>query len=459
MNMKIRTKLTLLYASLTAVVILLFACAVYYAAHNSREIEFYQALKKEAITKANVLLNAKVDAQILQKIYLNNRETLNEVEVAVYDSLFQLIYHDAVEIDLVKETEEMIMDILKKGEVRVSDEKFQAVGITFLHQGRTYVVTAAAYDEYGFNKLTALRNILGVSWMASMLVLFAVGRYYAGKVLEPIRSMVEGVNEITANNLNLRVPSGHDSRDELTELADTFNQMLDRLEASFDAQKQFVSNISHEIRTPLAAMMAEITLALNSGKSSPANQQTMANILDDAKKMARLSNNLLDLAKASYDVTQIHFQEVRVDETLLDASEQVMKQNPGYKVAICYGQAASENSLPALKANEYLLKVAWANLIENGCKFSSTQNVEVFIETHPGSICIRFKDQGIGIAEEEMANLFSPFHRSAATRHLPGHGIGLSLTKKIIDLHQGSIGVTSRPGKGTVFTVTLPGIF
>ncbi|MCS7075003.1 MAG: two-component sensor histidine kinase, partial [Bacteroidia bacterium] len=114
--MKIRTQLTILFTVFTATILLVFACIIYFSAKENREKEFYSLLKKEALTKANLLFNAKIETQTLQNIYRNNREILNEVEVAIYDSSFTLLYHDAVDIDFVKETPEMITEVYQNNE-------------------------------------------------------------------------------------------------------------------------------------------------------------------------------------------------------------------------------------------------------------------------------------------------------------------------------------------------------
>lgn len=106
--MKIRSKLTLRYTGVTAVVFLGLLSAIYFFSERSRNREFFRDLKSEGITKANLFLKNQVDAVTMQSIYLNNREFINEVEVAVYDTSFQLLYHDAKQIDLVKETPEMM---------------------------------------------------------------------------------------------------------------------------------------------------------------------------------------------------------------------------------------------------------------------------------------------------------------------------------------------------------------
>lgn len=126
--MKIRTRLIILFTLITAIILGLFATIIYLSAKENREIEFYQLLRKEAITKANLFLNAHVDKKILQDIYHNNRKILNEVEVAIYDTHFDLLYHDAVDIDFVKETKVMIDQIIHKGEIRFYQQGWQVVG-------------------------------------------------------------------------------------------------------------------------------------------------------------------------------------------------------------------------------------------------------------------------------------------------------------------------------------------
>jgi two-component system, OmpR family, sensor histidine kinase ArlS len=129
--MKIRTRISLIYTLLTAGIFLFFAGTIYYSAEKNREKEFFNALRKEALTKANLIADANVPAETLQKIYLKNREILDEVEVAIYNTHFELIYHDAVEIDFVKETETMLAEIMAEKSIEFFQEKWQVVGLLF----------------------------------------------------------------------------------------------------------------------------------------------------------------------------------------------------------------------------------------------------------------------------------------------------------------------------------------
>lgn len=453
--MKIRIKLTLLFSLITATLLLIFASIIYYSAKHNRDKEFYSLLKKEAITKANLFFKAKVPAQTLQQIYHNNSQTINEVEVAIYDKNFNLFYHDAVDIDFVKETPEMINQIYNKGEIKFHQGDWQVIGMTYLFKGNTYIVTAASYDLYGYNELSSLLKNTCIIFIFSIIFIFIAGYYFSKKAFQPVKDLNDKMNEISANHLNLRLDT-KPNKDELSELAITFNQMLIRLENSFEAQKHFVSNISHELRTPLAAIITELELSLTKNKTSEEYKIILQNSLSDAKKIAKLSNNLLDFAKANYDPSEITFKPIRIDEILIEACIQIQQANPEYNACLSFKNDVTFEKEFIINGNEYLLKVAFVNLIENGCKFSEDHLCKVFISFLHNIIQIEFRDNGIGISPKDIPNIFTPFYRGKNKEYTYGNGIGLSLTKKIICLHSGTITVNNNSDKGTTFILQLP---
>ncbi|MDQ0065255.1 HAMP domain-containing sensor histidine kinase [Chryseobacterium lathyri] len=455
--MKIRTQITLLFTLITVSILLLFAAIIYFSAKENREQEFYTVLKKEAETKANLFFKAQVDSRTLQNIYKNNRITINEVEVAIYNTSFQLLYHDAVSIDFVKETKEMINTIEKKGETQFYQKDWQVVGLRYSFEGKNYIVTAAAYDEYGYSKLNnLLKNSLLVLFL-SILFIFMAGWIFSKKVFKPVKEMTDKVNNISATNLYSRLNTKN-NKDEISELGNTFNGMLDRLENSFDAQKNFVSNISHELRTPLSAIISELELAIDKEQDNEAYKKAIKSSLNDAKKIVRLSNSLLDLAKASYDPSEIAFKVIRIDEVLLDAKHQVQQANTDYKIDLHFEHDIDNENQISINGNEYLLKVAFANLFENGCKFSRDKECIAYISFDNNEVLLQFKDKGIGISANDLHNIFTPFYRGENKQFTDGNGIGLSLTKKIVLLHKGKITVVSKPNTGTTFSVELPNL-
>lgn len=455
--MKIRTKLTFRYVALTATVFSLFVLAVYLFSETNRSKEFYNDLKKEAVTKANLFLGGRVDAMVMHSIYMNNREFIDEVEVAVYTRDFELLYHDAADIDLVKENQEMIDRIIAERSIEFYQNEYQVVGLLYPYNGVEYVITAAAYDGYGLAKLMGLTTLLMSIWIAGLVILTIVGYLLARSALSPVAQIVDDVEEITERNLEKRL-TVESPNDEIGELTETFNRMLDRLEKSFQSQKMFVSNVSHELRTPMAAFIMELELALLKERTTDEYKQTISQALEDARRLEKLSSGLLDLAKANYDPKQINMSEVRLDELLLDARDLVIKANSYYKVELLFDQDTDDDRMITVQGNEYLLKTAFINLIENNCKFSENTTSFIHISYFGENAILRFSDTGMGMSEEDMENMFDPFYRGTNKGKTPGHGIGMTLGRRIIDMHKGSLEVNSYTGEGTVFVVRLPHI-
>lgn len=453
--MQIKTRLTLLFTLIAATILLIFAAVIYYAAKESREREFYALLQKEAYTKVNLFLDAQVDKNTLQEIYHNNRKILNEVEVAIYSTDYNLLYHDAVDLDFVKETEKMLQEIRKKGKIEFYQDNWQVIGIVYPYRGQDFIVTAAAYDQYGYNKLEHLLQTMVVVFIFSMVIIYLAGRLFSTRVFAPINSMTEKARRISATNLDLRLASNH-TKDELSLLADTFNDMLDRLENSFDAQKSFVSHISHELRTPLAAIIAELELAGNKERTTTEYKHVINNTLSDAQKLVRLSNSLLDFAKASYDPTEIAFRPVRVDELLLDARQQVQQAEKTYKIDIHFSEDIEDENHISVNGNEYLLKVAFINLFENGCKFSPLRQSTVHVAFDAQDIILHFSDQGIGIPAEDLENIFLPFYRGENRQFADGNGIGLPLTKRLFYYTKASCPYNRSHRKGPALPFGFP---
>lgn len=454
--MKIRTALTLKNTLATAAVFLICLTAVYLVGEHTRSRTFYHTLEREAVTKAHLFLQNRVDARTMQEIYLNNRNFIDEVEVAVYTPDFRMLYHDAVRSDIVKEDSAMIARIRDRHRIEFRIGAYQAIGMLYRFEGAEYVVTAAAYDRYGHANLAELRTTLVVSFVIGVLLLFITGYLMARAALRPIRGIVREAGAITASGLDRRLPVKN-ARDELGELALTFNALLGRLETSFNSQKMFVSNVSHELRTPLAALIAELDLALQKERSGEHYREAMRHALHDARRMTKLVDGLLNLAKADYLQEQIRMEPIRLDELLLDVRSFILRAHPDYRIELLFEQEeADDERMITVEGNLHLLTIAFTNLIENNCKYSDDRFSCVHISYWDRWAILRFSDAGVGMTGEELRNLFTLFYRGGQESMAEGHGIGMALARKIVLLHRGRITAHSEPGQGTTFVVELP---
>ena len=212
--MKIRTALTLKNTGVTATVFLLCMAMIYLVSDHTRSKTFYHDLKSEAVTKAHLFLQNQVDARTMQSIYLNNKKFINEVEVAIYTTDFLMLYHDAIQNDIIKENREMIDRILHEKEIEFYVDKYQGIGMLYSFGGKNYIVTAAAYDGYGYDNLFELRNTLLVLFVIGLSLLFVSGYILARASLKPIRDIVREAETITAHHIDRRLPVKNE-KDEL----------------------------------------------------------------------------------------------------------------------------------------------------------------------------------------------------------------------------------------------------
>ena len=316
------------------------------------------------------------------------------------------------------------------------------------------VLEELLFPYAGFDMLRILNAKLVAIWVISFAILFVIGYFMARNALNPVSKIVKQVEKITASNLNQRVKT-ENPKDEIGELAATFNNTLDRLENSFESQKMFVSNVSHELRTPLAALIAELDISLRRERSNEDYKKVVENALVDARKIEKLSNGLMDLAKASYHINQIQMSEVRLDEILLDAGTMVMQACNEFTVNLIFDEANDDDRIATIFGNEYLLRTAFVNLIDNNCKFSKNHTSVVQIRFSGDTASIRFSDTGIGISSEDLNRIFQPFFRGENRQFAAGNGIGMTLVERIVKLHNGTIDVASQEGKGTMFTLTF----
>lgn len=454
--MKIRTALTLKYTCVTATIFLLCIVLIYLLSEHTRAQTFFRDLKSEGITKANLFLAGQVDAQTMQSVYFNNRKFINEVEVAVYTTDFRMLYHDAIHNDIVKETQQMINEILRQREIEFCIGKYQGIGMVYPYNGKEYIVTAAAYDGYGYVNLSGLQNTLLLLFIVGVTLLFLAGYYLARLSLRPIQNIVNEAETITALHIDRRLPVKNE-KDELGELCIAFNALLNRLEVSFNSQKQFVSNVSHELRTPLAALTTELDVSLQKERTCEQYRQAMQNMLHDAKRMTRLIDGLLNLAKADYCKQEISMRDVRLDELLLDVRQLILRAHPDYFIQLLFtSNDDDDDRLITTLGNPYLLNIAFANLIENNCKYSANRSSIVQISFHNRWSVVRMSDNGCGMSAEDRQQLFTLFYRGAKENTIEGHGIGMTLAHKIVKLHGGNIAVHSEKGRGTSFVVELP---
>lgn len=300
---------------------------------------------------------------------------------------------------------------------------------------------------------TLLWCVMGVStvvWLAAA----GAGRWLSRRALAPVTRMADAVRGITVNDLDERLPLPH-PRDELHELAASFNGLLTRLQESFERQKRFTGEASHQLRTPLSGMLGQIEVALRREREPKDYRHTLGTVHAQAERLRGIVEALLFLARADAEAGRPSPEPLELTRWL-NEHLQVWDTNPR-KVDLLVDAQLAEPLW--VSVHQVLLEQSVDNLIDNACKYSAAGTPIVLSLARTGqSAVLTVEDHGCGIAEEDLKHVFEPFFRSAEARRrgIGGVGLGLAVTARTVAAFGGRIEAHSQPGEGSRFSICLP---
>jgi len=291
------------------------------------------------------------------------------------------------------------------------------------------------------------------------LLLASVGGYFlARKSLAPVATMASQARGMGAANLHERLLVVN-QRDELGQLALSFNQLLERLEASFEQQRRFVADASHELRTPVAIVRGETEVTLSKADRSPAEyRETLGILRDESQRLARIIEDLFTLTRADAGQYSLDFRDGYLDELALGVLVRARSLALAKKITLC---PSIEADLP-IRADEALLGRMLLNLLDNAIKYSPAgSKVELTCRREEDHYRISVSDNGPGIPVEMRPKIFDRFFRvdkarSRAEGDTGGAGLGLSIARWIAEAHHGSLELSRCDRSGSTFSVVLP---
>jgi signal transduction histidine kinase len=453
MNITTQTKTSLLLLGSFLGIILMFSAFVYLSELRYPYEEFYKLLEIRATLFAKTELEDK-----LNKGVADLREEFFEKIPAEQD------YYIAIkpDKDYTQEAQaigvpsEFFEQVIKTGKARFNNDELFFKGIRYASSSNgDFVVIASASNYFEFSHNAYLKRTLYLAIALAFVFAFFISLYLSKYIFKPLRGITERVKQISSENLKLRLNSRNQS-DELRELVSTFNDMLDRIETSFETQNNFISNASHELRTPLTAIIGEADVSLSKIRKPDEYIETIKIILDEAEKLDLKTKALLFLAQTGFKGKAMRFDMVRIDQLLMDVKETIEKLNSKNKVLLDMSLLPQNPAKLKVKGNEQLLHLALSNIINNACKYSDYQIVNVSIGASDNKVIIVVKDVGIGIPNSELKYIYDPFFRASNTKNYEGYGIGLPLTNNIIRMHNGEILVSSILNKGTTVQINIP---
>jgi heavy metal sensor kinase len=296
-----------------------------------------------------------------------------------------------------------------------------------------------------------LAGVSAVVWILSGLA----ARWACRRALSPVSRMAEAAKRISTDALGDRLPVPA-ARDELHELAGSFNDLLSRVQDSFERQRRFTGEASHQLRTPLTAMLGQMEVALRRDRDPDEYRRVLTTAVAQAERLRRIVESLLFLARADAEARHPDLERVDLVPWLHDHLTESWSEHPRFadlRVEVPTGESATVYALPTL------LGQAVDNLLDNAFKYSDPgSHVSVVIARQEDAIIFAVEDRGPGIAAEDAARLFEPFFRSSEARRsgIAGVGLGLAIAARIVNVFGGRIGVEGRPGGGSRFLVRFP---
>jgi len=440
----IRTRLTLWYLAIIVILLLMFSSVAYFMLYYNLYNNLDNSLQNRAnslsgatmvIPRSNELLmsfdangtmtqqigGVTVDASKLsglitkavagQNTYLTATGTENQ-QVRLYATAFFNPFNGQPVVIVVGQTTTEITDVLH----------------TFI-----YVIVFA---------------------MVGVIVLAGLGGLFlAERALKPVQQITKTAQNIEGSDLSQRIDVKSD--DELGRLASTLNEMIGRLEESFNRQRQFTADASHELRTPLAIVQAEATLALSKERTPDDYRKSLETISQESDYMSSVISKLLFLARSDAGKEQLNFEGVELKELItgLSANIEVLAQDKEIKFAVDAKEELTVNG------DKVKLRQLFINILENAVRYTPADGlISVSLVKQESNAVVSISDTGIGIPPEHLPHIFERFYRvdKARARADGGVGLGLAIAKIIAESHKGTITVASEVGKGTTFTISLP---
>jgi len=336
---------------------------------------------------------------------------------------------------------------LGRNGARAATHRLTALGRSFL------IFSIAPLDSIAAD-LGVVRRVILLA-LPLLVGLAGIGGYLlATHSLAPLNWMAEQAREITGSSLNTRLEIGN-AAEELTVLAASFNELLARLDQSFESMRRFVADASHELRTPIAVIRGEADVALSHDRSAAEYRESLAIVLDESRRLSRLVDDLLNLARADAGRVKLEAQEFYFNELIAECcrSMQTLASASGITLE-CHSAGDVQ-----FRGDEGLLRRLVINLLDNAIRYTPPGGkVSAVLEADAAGARIQISDTGVGIPPEVAAHVFERFYRAdkARSRQNGGFGLGLAIVKWIAEAHNGTVELSRNSGPGTTFAVTLP---
>lgn len=289
-------------------------------------------------------------------------------------------------------------------------------------------------------------------FLALLFILAIAGFFTVKNITNSLTSLSDQMRLISSHNLDKHIQGIH-SKDEIGELAKSFNDLLDRLNGAFKREQQFIADVAHELKTPLATQRSGLEITLSKSRAVNEYRTAINEALQENSQISSTLKNVLDLAWSETPHEQKHMTQLNLSELLDELSDIALKMAVQKHIKV---NRVIQKDIQITGIKDKFAR-AILNIIENAIKYTPEQGTaSIKLVTIKNKAVISIEDTGPGIMEKDISHIFDRFYRGSKTDNVLGSGLGLAISKSIILLHKGDIKVKSIVGKGSTFTILLP---
>jgi two-component system sensor histidine kinase ArlS len=453
--MRIRNKI-LIYFSTTVTALMAISFTIIYILFSEyREEEFQQQQNEKIHTTIKLIEKFKQESATIS--YLLDQQDINDFydeKLLVYDSRKNLIFASLDSLDIVKA--ENILNKLSPSQkwIETKEENYDLIGIYAETENQDYYAVSKAYDAFGYAKMIFLRNVLVGIFLFITIVVFLISRFLSYKISRPITALAENLNRYDLSKENIDELKIEISSDELKQLTQRFNELLRRTHEAFLFQKHTIHHISHQLKTPISVLVSELERINNFATIEEVKPEIESQIIK-AKSLGGIINVLLEISKIESG-QQTQKQALRIDELFYDVIEELNALYPNFQFEVSYiPDDISEDRL-IINLNPILIRQAIQNLLSNCISYGDSQRAEIKIDcSESNRLIIKIINSGKPISMEEEDFLFNHFFRGKNSQGIMGFGLGLVLTKKIMEINSASITYSNPVDNLNVFELSF----
>jgi signal transduction histidine kinase len=395
-------------------------------------------MAEKAQTTAKLLIEVKeidykmqkiIDSNTVNQLYHDNTQVYNENKKLIYKSNDTLtINWTSAELDELKTKHR----IFKK--TNQDDE----LGQYYTFDKKGYFVLIAAKDTYD-DKLNYLKYLLLGAFIIGTTIVWILSFRLSKNALRPLDDFRKNIQEITDSNLKIRLSEAK-KEDEVNALANSFNQMMDRINQAYNGQKEFTANASHELRTPVARITAQLENLLHRDSLDAITRSNLTSISEDTFQLSEIISSLVAVADINSREHNSSFIKLRLDEMIFGAVVELSKVYPGFKLKFEVENETGNDTNLEVMGDETLLKIVFVNLLKNAFIYSDNGFPECTIKQRSDYIELHIINTGVVPDVADTKTLFTTFYRGSNTKHISGSGIGLSIVQRILKYHNAEIG-------------------